>query len=147
MPSLELSMTGHFVGWRRSEGWARDQIVYFAGEFSQPFTGWGISENDQVSMDKRNVRGGNLKAFFTFDATSGAPILIRVGISAVSFAGALRNLRAEINDWDFDRVKTDADRAWNNELNKIQVDGRQRRTAQGFLHGAVSLDDCTQPVQ
>jgi predicted alpha-1,2-mannosidase len=113
----------HFVGWRRSEGWARDQIVYFAGEFSQPFNAWGISENDRVSTDRANVRGTSLKSYFTFDATRGAPILVRVGISAVSMAGALRNLRAEIRDWDFDRVKADADRAWNAELNKIQVAG------------------------
>jgi predicted alpha-1,2-mannosidase len=121
----ELRITGGttFVGWRRSEGWAKDQIVYFAGEFSQPFNAWGISEDDRVSTDQRNVRGTNIKAYFTFDATRGAPILVRVGISAVSMAGALRNLRAEISDWDFDRVKGDADRAWNAELNKIQVAG------------------------
>lgn len=113
----------HFVGWRRSEGWARDQIVYFAGEFSQPFTGWGISENDRLPTDKRAVRGGNLKAFFTFDAARGAPVLVRVGISAVSFAGALRNLRAEIPNWDFEGVRTEAERAWNAELNKIQMTG------------------------
>jgi predicted alpha-1,2-mannosidase len=113
----------HFVGWRRSEGWAKDQIVYFAGEFSQPFNARGISENDRVSSDRTHVRGTSLKSYFTFDATRGAPILVRVGISAVSVAGALRNLRAEIRDWDFDRVKADADRAWNAELNKIQVAG------------------------
>lgn len=121
----ELRITGSttFVGWRRSEGWAKDQIVYFAGEFSQPFNVWGISENDQVLSNTTNARGTSLKSYFTFDATRGAPILVRVGISAVSVAGALRNLRAEINDWDFDRVKADADRAWNTELNKIQVGG------------------------
>jgi predicted alpha-1,2-mannosidase len=121
---LRIIDSTRFVGWRRSEGWAKDQIVYFAGEFSQPFTGWGISENDQAaSTNNRNVPGGNLKAYFTFDATGGAPILVRVGISAVSSEGALRNLQAEIRDWNFDRVKTEADRAWNAELNKIQVTG------------------------
>ncbi|MGQ0760723.1 MAG: GH92 family glycosyl hydrolase [Acidobacteriota bacterium] len=121
----EITITGSntFVGWRRSEGWAKDQIVYFAGEFSQPFNVRGIAHDDHQSTDLRNVRGKNLKAFFTFDATRGAPLLVRVGISAVSVAGALRNLRAEINDWNFDRVRDDADRAWNTELNKIQVGG------------------------
>ncbi len=121
----DLRITGGttFVGWRRSEGWAKDQIVYFAGEFSQPFTNWGISHDDRVWPGITDVRGTSLKSYFTFDATRGAPILVRVGISAVSMAGALRNLRAEIRDWDFDRVKADADRAWNIELNKIQVAG------------------------
>ena len=27
----------------------------------------------------------------------------------------------EINDWDFDRVKKEAQETWNNELGKIQI--------------------------
>ena len=41
----------------------------------------------------------------------------------MSSEGALRNLHAEIPGWDFERVKGDADRAWNKELNKIKVSG------------------------
>ena len=120
-----LRMTGGttFVGWRRSQSWARDQIVYFAGEFSQPFTAWGIAKDDQVREGMTELRGTNVKAFFTFDARGGAPILVKVAISAVSIEGALRNLQAEISDWNFDRVQADADRAWNKELSKIKVTG------------------------
>src|SRR6266850_2037202 len=111
------------VGWRRSEAWARNQVVYFAAEFSQPFTFWGVAGNDQVMEGLREVRGQNVKAFFTFDASSGAPILVKVGLSAVSVEGARKNLAAELNHWDFDKVRNDAWRAWNAELNKIQVTG------------------------
>jgi len=96
------------LGWRRSQAWARDQVVYFAIEFSQPFTEHGFK---------------NLQGFFRFDARGGKPILARVGISAVSTEGALRNLRAEINHWNFDKVKSDASAAWNAELRKITVTG------------------------
>jgi len=111
------------VGWRRSEAWARNQIVYFAAEFSQPFTSWGVARNDQLFEKMRDVRGQNVKAFFTFDASSADPILVKVGLSAVSVEGARKNLAAELNHWDFDRVRNDAWRAWNAELNKIQVTG------------------------
>ncbi len=104
-----LKMDGNTIlGWRRSQAWAKDQIVYFAIEFSQPFT--------QHGFDK-------LRGYFRFDARSGKPILVRVGISAVSTDGALRNLRAEINHWDFDKVKAEATAAWNRELGKITVAG------------------------
>ncbi len=96
------------LGWRRSQAWARDQVVYFAIEFSQPFTEHGFE---------------NLRGFFRFDARNGSPILARVGISAVSTDGALRNLRAEINHWDFDKTRSDAVAAWNRELSKITVTG------------------------
>ena len=96
------------VGWRRSQAWARDQVVYFAIEFSKPFTEHGLD---------------NMKSAFRFDARDGKPLLVRVGISAVSTEGALRNLRAEINHWDFDKVRSDAAAAWNDELGKITVTG------------------------
>jgi predicted alpha-1,2-mannosidase len=96
------------LGWRRSRAWAKDQVVYFAIEFSEPFTEHGLD---------------NLKSVFRFDVRNGKPILIRVGISAVSTDGALRNLRAEIGHWDFDKVRSDAAAAWNRELSKIIVSG------------------------
>src|SRR4030095_11056664 len=120
---LRISGGTTFVGWRRSQSWAQDQIVYFAGEFSQPFTASGIAKDDQVREGLTDLQGTNVKAFFTFDARGGAPIFVKVAISAVSIEGALRNLHAEISDWNFDRVKAEADRAWNQELNKIKVTG------------------------
>jgi predicted alpha-1,2-mannosidase len=106
----DLKVTGPttVIGWRRSRAWAKDQVVYFAIEFSQPFTKHEFEE---------------LRASFSFDARNKKPILVRVGISAVSTEGALRNLRAEIDHWDFDKVKAAAVAAWNRELGKITVTG------------------------
>ena len=105
----DLRLNGNtIVGWRRSQAWARDQVVYFAIEFSRPFT-------------KHDL--GDLKFAFRFDARNGKPILAKVGISAVSAEGALKNLLADINHWNFDKVKSAAVAAWNAELRKITVSG------------------------
>ncbi len=120
-----LRITGGktFVGWRRSRAWAKDQIVYFAGELSRVFDGgWGISTDDGPAQRIQEATGANVNAFFSFEPGSG-PILVKIGISAVSIAGARQNLAAEIPDWDFSRVREDADIAWQKELNKIQVTG------------------------
>ena len=98
------------VGWRRSQAWAKDQVVYFAIEFSQPFTAHGSIDSDR-------------KTYFRFDTRTGAPVLVKVAISAVDIDGALKNLRAELSHWDFDKVKSDTKAAWNAELNKITVNG------------------------
>ena len=108
------------VGWRRSRAWAQDQVVYFAIEFSEPVVEHGID---------------NLRAWFRFDARSGKPLLVRVGISAVSTDGALRNLHSEITHWDFDKVKTDAVAAWNRELTKITVTGGTDAQLTNFYTG------------
>ncbi len=66
---------------------------------------------------------------------NGKPILVRVGISAVSTDGALRNLRAEIDHWDFDKVRSDAAAAWNRELSKITVTGGTDAQLTNFYTG------------
>jgi len=107
---LRVTSKTTIVGWRRSQAWAKDQIVYFAAEFSQPFTSYGPTDRE-------------LRTYFRFDTRGGAPLLVKVAISAVDVEGALRNLQAELNHWNFDKVRADAAAAWNAELKKIQVTG------------------------
>jgi predicted alpha-1,2-mannosidase len=120
---LRITGPATVVGWRRSQAWARDQIVYFALEFSQPFTSLGLIVDGEFSPDLRDAQGRQLKSYFRFDTRSGAPVLVKVAISAVDIEGAQRNLAAELKDWDFERVKAEAVAAWNAELNKIVVIG------------------------
>ncbi|HEX7175683.1 MAG TPA: GH92 family glycosyl hydrolase [Pyrinomonadaceae bacterium] len=130
----ELRVVGprSVVGFRRSEAWAKDQVVYFAAEFSRPFTSYGIAAGGELKPETTEARGADVRAFFRFDARDGAPVLVRVGISAVSVEGARRNLEAEINHWDFERVRREADAAWEKELNKLQVRGGTRDQLRNF---------------
>jgi len=107
---LRITSATTIVGWRRSQAWAKDQVVYFAAEFSQPFTSHSSTD-------------GDLKTYLSFDTRGGAPVLVKVGISSVDVEGALRNLRTELNHWDFDKVRAEAKAAWNRELDKIVVNG------------------------
>lgn len=107
---LRITSKTTVVGWRRSQAWAKNQVVYFALEFSQPFAAHDSTDTD-------------LKTYFRFDTRAGARVLVKVGISAVDTTGALKNLHTELNHWNFDKVKFDAKAAWNAELNKITVNG------------------------
>ena len=120
---LRITGARSLVGWRRSDAWAKDQLVYFAAEFSQPFTSFGIAIDDKERPGLREVSGKTIKAFFRFDTRAGAPVLLKVGISATSIEGALRNLTAEIKGFDFDSVRRAASEVWENELRKIEVSG------------------------
>jgi predicted alpha-1,2-mannosidase len=111
------------VGWRRSKAWAKDQIVYYAIEFSQPFVTFGMSGGQEFDKEFKQFWGTQLKAYFNFDTRQSRTILVKVGISSVDVDGALRNVQSEVNHWDFDKVRADAKAAWNRELNKIAVDG------------------------
>lgn len=94
-------------GYRLSEGWAKDQRVYFVAEFSR-------------AVKLQEMQADSVGVFSFDDATK--PLLVRVGISAVSVDNAKANLKSEIKDWNFDRVAQEADAAWNDELGKIKVE-------------------------
>jgi predicted alpha-1,2-mannosidase len=110
-------------GFRGSTGWARDQRVYFVAKFSKPFRKSGIALNDSILNQALFSEGTNVKAWFDFDSSGVQPLLVKVGISAVSAENARMNLEKEIPDWDFERVKRETSELWNKELSKIYVSG------------------------
>ena len=129
-----LTITGPttLVGWRRSDAWAKDQIVFFAAEFSQPVTEFGIAVEDQQYPGRKDAQGKNIKAFFRFNTTSGAPVLVKVAISATSIDGALKNLKTEIRHWDFEKVRQAAEDEWETQLSKIRVSGGTEEQLKNF---------------
>lgn len=125
--SIEVVGNNRVEGYRRSSSWAKDQVVYFSAEFSKPFESVEMKYSDPNSKREFGSAGDANKprnqAAFSFKTAENEEILVKVAISAVSLEGARKNMNAELADWDFERVRTDAKRAWNRELSKIDVDG------------------------
>lgn len=119
----ELKIVGNnrIEGFRRSSSWAKDQIVYFVAEFSQPFTDYGISTEPNLVEKQEKAKSEYIKAYLRFDVNK--PLLVKVAISATGISGARRNLQAEIPHWNFEKVRADAKNLWNKELSKIEVSG------------------------
>ena len=103
------------TGYRFSEGWAPNQKVFFALEFSRPWISLSARERRIEETDGRGLV--NTLKFLP----SEEPLLARIAISPVDEDGAVSNLRQEIPEWDFDAVREAARRQWNEELGKIQV--------------------------
>lgn len=113
-------------GYRRSSGWAADQVVYFHALFSKPFEHYGIARNGTISEGLEETEGNDIQAFVRFHTGLDEKIMVKVGISPVSMEGAKRNLDAELYHWKFNRVKSQADETWEHELGKIKVKGSDR---------------------
>jgi len=120
------------VGYRQTNGWARTRTVYFAMEFSKPFASYGFKDFGKPdyrgfwrkfdqSKNFPETAGKQIRANFDFKTTANEKIKIKFALSPVSTAGAISNLRSEIPHWDFERVKREAQGAWNKELSKIAV--------------------------
>jgi len=140
---IEVVNDHEIRGFRRSRSWADDQYVYFYAKFSKPFKSYGIAADNQLQADKSKLQGKNIKMYIQFD--NPGEVISKVGISSVSCDGALRNLDAEVPDFDFKKVQKDAKAAWNNELSKIEVEGGAPPASQVNSQNAVN--DAGQPVQ
>ncbi|MEQ8425610.1 MAG: glycoside hydrolase family 92 protein, partial [Cyclobacteriaceae bacterium] len=57
---------------------------------------------------------------------------IKFALSPVSTAGALKNLQAEIPDWDFEKTKSQTQSQWNDELSKIIVETETKEQKETF---------------
>jgi predicted alpha-1,2-mannosidase len=118
-------MSDHEIsGFRRTRGWAEDQVVYFYAVFSEPFSSYGIVENGLPETIQQK-EGKNLQAFLSYPERNFDQLILKVGISAVSVDGAKKNLAEEIKGWDFDDIRRQARESWNTELGRIKVNSRE----------------------
>lgn len=105
------------TGFRMSEGWAKDQRVYFVAEFSEPVK---LEENERDTIGIFSV------------ASTNQPLLVKVGISAVSVENARENLQQELPGWNFASVVSKANADWNRELSKIAIKTQDERAKRIF---------------
>ena len=110
-------------GMRHSTGWAKNRYVYFVSEFSKPFYKFGTALGNNITPGNRSAEGDSVKAYVTFKTSKGEAILARVAISAVSLDGAKKNLATEMPDFNFNKYREAAHRAWNKALRVIRVQG------------------------
>lgn len=101
----------HVVGYRRSTGWAKDQIFYFAMEFSRPLGG----------IICQNPHAEGLKYDLSFTLPADKTLEVKVALSPVSEDNAMANL-SEVPKWNFNSVAKAAERAWKDELGLIEID-------------------------
>ncbi|HET7580437.1 MAG TPA: GH92 family glycosyl hydrolase [Bacillales bacterium] len=104
-------------------GGTKPYKVYFAAKFSKPFQTYGTWDGNQVSKGSDSASGDDIGAFVNYDTQKGEQVLVKIGISFVSTDQAMLNLKKEIPDWDFEKVKHQASKTWNDELKKIEVYG------------------------
>lgn len=125
------------TGYRQTNGWARTRTVYFAMSFSKPFAKYGQEKSSIKNVykgfwrkfDETNnfpeIAGEKIRMYFDFNTLAGEKLKIKFALSSVSQDNALENMRAEIKDWDFERVKANAQNLWNEELNKINIEASE----------------------
>lgn len=131
---LRVESDRRVTGMRTTKGWAPGRQLYFAIEFSKPFASWGVVDGHDETYrgfgrgresrleNYREAFGRKLRAHFDFATEEGEELLVKVAVSSVGIDGARRNLDAEMPGWDFDRVRRAARQAWEEELERVEID-------------------------
>ena len=127
------TVRGQIVHRRGARG-GQAGTTYFVAEFSRPFKDFGVFRQipptgqgsllggKDVRPGERSIGGNYAGAYLQFSTTEGESVLVRVA-SGTSYDAAEARLRAETEDWDFDRIRKAAEDAWAKELNRIEVTG------------------------
>jgi predicted alpha-1,2-mannosidase len=126
------------VGSRQTRGWGEkgeaywvNHEVFFAMRLSKPLSGISIQKDGRLVAGMSEDSGRIIKADLKFKDSHPSQLLVKVGISAVDVEGAIKNVDAEIPRWNFDDIRVNAKKEWEDILSKILVktnDKERRRT-------------------
>ncbi len=106
--------------YRRSEAWATNQMIWARIEFNQPMSFGKINSHqnwENLNYTSKIIDDGII---ISRNVKKGDELLVKVSLSFTGFDGSRLNAM-EIQDWDFEKVKANAQDIWNKELSKIEV--------------------------
>ena len=137
--NIDVLSDTEICGYKTTKYWAFDQQIAFYAKFSKPFT-------YEIYTDTMTVNNGKklplYKALLKFETAKDEQVLVKVGVSAVDVDGARKNVEAEIPEWDFEKVRTDAHNEWNKYLSKIDIKTADAKNKEIFYtalyHTAIS---------
>lgn len=110
-------------GYETDGGFCGSQLsykVYYVIRFNKKASNYGVYNEGKIQDDK-SVEGVNVGAFYTFDLKNEKEIRVKVGISYVSIEQARKNLDTEIPEFDFNKIKLEAEAEWKEQLSKIEI--------------------------
>ena len=99
---------------------------YFVIQFNKRFTSFGTWEGETVHAESEQQTGHRMGAYATFPTAQGEVIDVKIGTSFISLDQARDNLKREIPDWNFARIKAEGRSVWNEALNKIRIQGASK---------------------
>lgn len=98
--------------------------LYFCLELSKEPKFTRFFENEAFSDESITcLTGEDLHLLAYFDTEENEEILVKCGVSYVDIEGAVNNLNTECAHFDFDRLRNEAEAAWENALGCITVQG------------------------
>jgi predicted alpha-1,2-mannosidase len=117
--------------------------IYFVARFNRPFRRFGTWHQQDLRRGARSASDAKppsrdpsdtaqAGAYVGFDVRRSPTVVVRVGVSFVSVAGARRNLAAEAGSFNFGRIASAARQRWARVLGLVNVSGGSPRDLRTF---------------
>jgi predicted alpha-1,2-mannosidase len=119
----DTEIEGSFSSTKRYWGGPKDVKMFFVIRFDKPINGMEAWKGSGYAENVHEVSGDSLVIAAAYHLSKGSAIQMKVGFSYTNIDNARKNLEAECDHWDFDRVRKQSQDTWNNWLGKIEVKG------------------------
>jgi len=118
--------------------------LYFCAEWNRPCSAYHVYQDGVLQNDTGNLRGPGLAVVLDFPSHRPSTLMIKSGLSTVSSTKACANYRAEMPEWNFQRVRRSMRKSWNDLLKTVQVSGTEERKQ---LFYTALYHSCHMPVR
>ena len=99
------------------------QKVYFFSLLSKPCVENGTWINNKIGSAKETaVVDSSIGSWQVISLSKGQEVYIKTGISYTSTTNAKLNLESEIPGWDFEKIKREARKSWEDVLSRIKIE-------------------------
>ncbi len=109
--------------------------MYFVARLNKKPTEVGTLIEKNKKIGNKETKGVNNGIFITFSTTDGEIVDMQVGLSYTSIKNARLNFETESKGKNFDMVRENARRAWNDKLGRIVVEGGKEEDRIKFYTG------------
>lgn len=100
-------------GYCKTKAWVTKKY-FFTIQFETPFS--------FIKELPKQKRQNAPRYILDFDLPSNQSLQVKIALSTVSMDGAKLNLQTEIPHWNFNTIKQQAEKTWNDYLNRIEIE-------------------------
>jgi predicted alpha-1,2-mannosidase len=115
---IKIENSTTISGYCKTKGWVTKKY-FFAINFETPYS-------ELIELPKEKKQNAP-KYILDFELPKNNVLQIKIALSTVSVEGAKLNLKSEISNWDFNKVKEKAVKIWDEYLNRIDIEATQRQ--------------------
>jgi predicted alpha-1,2-mannosidase len=116
--SVKIENNTTISGYCSTSNWV-NRRYYFTITFSQPF----VSSTQLAGKENEKAP----KYLLDFNLNNSQVLQVKIALSTVDVEGAKRNMEAEINHWDFQKVRDENRKSWETYLSRIEIKAPQKQ--------------------